>query len=98
MAKTILIKPVITEKADLLTERRNQYTFVVNKKANKLEIKKAVEGAYSVTVEAVNTLIMPAKEKNRMTRSGQLSGRVSSYKKAVVTLPEGEEIDFFGDI
>lgn len=98
MAKTILIKPVITEKADLLTERRNQYTFVVNKKANKVEIKKAVEGTYSVTVEAVNTLIMPAKEKNRMTRSGQLSGRVSAYKKAIVTLPEGEEIDFFGDI
>jgi large subunit ribosomal protein L23 len=98
MAKTILIKPVITEKADLLTERRNQYTFVVNKKANKLEIKKAVENTYSVTVEAVNTLIMPAKEKTRMTRSGQLSGRVSAYKKAVVTLPEGEEIDFFGDI
>ena len=50
------------------------------------------------SVEAVNTLIMPAKQKTRMTRSGQLSGRVSSYKKAVVTLPEGEEIDFFGDI
>ena len=98
MAKTILIQPVITEKADLLTDRRNQYTFVVNKKANKLEIKKAVESTYSVTVEAVTTLIMPAKEKTRMTRSGQLSGRVSAYKKAVVTLPEGEEIDFFGDI
>ena len=98
MAKTILIKPVITEKADLLTERRNQYTFVVNKKANKIEIKKAVEDAYNVTVEAVNTLIMPAKSKSRMTRSGALKGQVPAYKKAVVTLPEGEEIDFFGDI
>lgn len=98
MAKIILIKPVITEKADLLTERRNQYTFVVAKKANKVEIKKAVEDSYNVTVEAVNTLIMPAKQKTRMTRSGQLSGQVSSYKKAIVTLPEGEEIDFFGDI
>ncbi len=53
---------------------------------------------YSVTVEAVNTMIMPAKIKNRMTRSGVLKGRVSGYKKAVVTLADGEEIDFFGDI
>ena len=98
MAKTILIKPVITEKADYLTERRNQYTFIVHKKANKVEIKKAVEDNFNVTVESVNTLIMPAKEKSRMTRSGNLRGQVAAYKKAIVTLPEGEEIDFFGDI
>lgn len=98
MAKTILIKPLITEKSEMLSERRNQYSFVVNKGANKIEIKKAVEEMYNVPVESVNTIIMPAKEKNRTTRSGMIRGSVSSFKKAIVTLPEGEEIDFFGDI
>lgn len=98
MAKTILIKPLITEKAETLSEERNQYSFVVNKKANKVEIRKAVEDMYSVTVESVNTLVMPAKQKNRSTRSGILTGRKSAYKKAVVTLADGEVIDHFGDI
>ena len=100
MAKTILIKPLITEKAELLSEKGkgNKYSFVVNKDANKIEIRKAVEGMYQVTVESVNTMIMPAKEKNRTTRSGIIRGRKSAFKKAVVTLSEGEEIDFFGDI
>ena len=81
-----------------LNAQKNRKIEELREKENKLEIKKAVEDTYSVTVEAVNTLIMPAKQKTRMTRSGQLSGRVAAYKKAVVTLPEGEEIDFFGDI
>ena len=98
MAKTILIKPIITEKAEQLSESLNQYSFVVNKKANKIEIKKAVEEMYSVSVERVNTIIMPGKAKNRSTRSGILRGQVSPFKKAVVTLSDGEEIDFFGDI
>lgn len=98
MAKEILIKPLITEKSDRLSEKLNQYTFVVHKGANKIEIKKAVEEMYSVTVESVNTLVMPAKEKTRNTRSGVLKGYRSSFKKAVVTLGEGEDIDFFGDI
>ncbi|MCB0617792.1 MAG: 50S ribosomal protein L23 [Saprospiraceae bacterium] len=98
MAKQILIKPLITEKADSLSEKRNQYTFVVAKKANKVEIRKAVEAMYNVAVESVNTVIMPGKTKNRNTRSGIIKGRVSSYKKAIVTLSQGEEIDFFGDI
>lgn len=98
MAKEILIKPVITEKADKLSENLSQFSFIVNKKANKIEIKKAVEAMYNVDVESVNTLIMPAKSKRRNTRSGQSVGRVSSYKKAIVTLASGEEIDFFGDI
>ncbi len=98
MAKTILIKPIITEKADRLTEKLKQYSFVVNKDANKIEIKKAVEKRYNVAVESVNTLIMPASTKSRMTRTGILRGHVSSFKKAVVTLSKGEEIDFFGDI
>jgi large subunit ribosomal protein L23 len=98
MAKEILIKPLITEKADSLSERLNQYTFLVHRRANKIEIKKAVESMYKVTVEAVNTLVMPGKVKNRSTRTGLIQGRKSSYKKAIVTLAEGEEIDFFGDI
>lgn len=98
MAKTILVKPLITEKSEMLSEDRGKYTFVVNKDCNKIEIKKAVEEMYQVTVESVNTMIMPAKAKSRSTRSGILSGHKPAYKKAVVTLSEGEEIDFFGDI
>jgi large subunit ribosomal protein L23 len=98
MAKQILIKPVITEKADSLSEKRGQYTFIVNKDANKIEIKNAVKNLYNVEVESVNTLVMPAKSRNRNTRKGVIKGRVSSYKKAVVTLASGETINFFGDI
>ncbi|GAB4245304.1 MAG: 50S ribosomal protein L23 [Saprospiraceae bacterium] len=98
MAKHILIKPVITEKADALSENSNKYTFVVNKKANKIEIGKAVADMYNVEVKSVNTMVMPAKAKNRNTRRGIIRGRVSSYKKAVVTLADGETINFFGDL
>lgn len=98
MSKTILVRPIITEKAESLSENLNQYSFVVFKKANKIEIKNAVEKMYSVNVSSVNTIIMPAKAKNRNTRSGVIKGYVSAYKKAIVTLADGEEIDFFGDI
>lgn len=98
MAKDILIKPWITEKTERTSERLNQYTFIVNKKVNKIEIKKAVEEKYGVNVESVNTIIMPAKAKSRNTRSGILKGRKPSFKKAVVTLGAGEEIDFYGDV
>ena len=99
MAKQILIKPVITEKADMLAEKRSKYTFVVNKDANKIEIRNAVNAMYpDVNIESVNTINMPAKAKTRNTRSGILKGRISSFKKAIVTLAEGDEIDFFGDL
>lgn len=98
MAKQILIKPVITEKADTLSENRSQYTFVVDKGANKIEIKKAVADMYNVEVKSVNTMVMPAKTKNRNTRRGVIRGRVSSFKKAIVTLADGETINFFGDL
>ena len=99
MAKqNILIRPIITEKAERLSEGLGQYSFVVDRRANKIEIGKAVEKMYEVTVESVNTMIMPGKSRTRNTRSGVQRGRVSPYKKAVVTLAEGEEIDFFGDI
>lgn len=98
MAKTVLIKPIITEKAEMLSESMNQYSFIVHRNANKIEIKKAIKDMYNVEAEKVNTIIMPAKAKNRNTRSGILRGRVASYKKAIVTLAPGEEIDFFGEI
>ncbi len=98
MAKQILIKPVITEKADLLSDKKGKYTFVVNKDANKIEIKKAIADLYNVEVAKVNTMIMPSKAKSRNTKTGVIKGRVSSYKKAVVTLAPGETINFFGDI
>ena len=98
MAKQILIKPIISEKAEMLSNDVNQYSFIVDRKANKIEIRKAVEAMYSVNVSAVNTLLAPGKARTRNTRSGMLKGRVSPYKKAIVTLASGEEIDFFGDI
>ena len=98
MSKNILIKPLITEKAEKISEKGNQYSFVVDKKANKLEIKKAVEEMYKVSITDVNTLVMPAKVKSRSSRSGVVQGRKSSFKKAIVTVVKGEEIDFFGDL
>ena len=98
MAKQILIKPVITEKADSLSEKQGKYSFVVNKDANKIEIKKAVRERYNVEVKSVNTMVMPGKSKSRNTRRGVTRGRVSSYKKAIVTLAPGETINFYGDI
>lgn len=98
MAKQILIKPVITEKADALSEKQGKYTFVVNKDANKIEIKKAIADLYNVEVAKVNTMIMPSKARNRNTKSTVIKGRVSGFKKAVITLAEGETINFFGDI
>ena len=98
MPRNILIKPIISEKAELLSEKYGQYSFVVDKKANKLQIRKAVEEMYNVTVDSVNTAIMPGKSKKRYTRAGTQEGRIPSFKKAIVTLIEGDEIDFFGDI
>lgn len=98
MAKNILVKPLITEKTETISERENRYSFVVNRKANKLEIKDAVEKMYGVAVVAVNTAIMPAKSKSRNTKSGVIRGSKSAYKKAVVRLAEGDIIDFYGDL
>ncbi len=96
--KNILIKPIISEKSEILSESVGHYTFLVMKKSNKVEIKKAVESMYNVTVDSVNTVIMPAKRKVRNTRGGVQKGYKSSFKKAIVKLASGEEIDFFGDI
>ena len=98
MANNILIKPIISEKAETISEEHGQYTFMVDKKANKIQIKKEIERIYNVDVRSVNTMIMPSKIKRRNTKSGVNFGRISGYKKAVVKLAEGDEIDFFGDI
>ena len=91
----VLVRPVITEKVNSLMESTGRYTFVVDKRANKLEVKKAVEDFYGVKVTDVNTMVVPAKEKTRFTKAGFIEGRKPSYKKAVVTLAEGESIDLF---
>lgn len=96
MSRSILIKPIISEKSEKLTAKGNQYTFVVDKKANKLEIKKAVESMFTTNVVAVNTVIVPAKLKSRNTRGGVIRGSISAYKKAYVTLAAGEELDIYG--
>ncbi|MBK7409074.1 MAG: 50S ribosomal protein L23 [Saprospirales bacterium] len=98
MGKQILIKPLITEKSNQLSEKLTKYTFVVHKGANKIEIKNAVEKMYSVNVESVNTTVVPGKAKSRNTKAGVVKGRKPSYKKAIVTLASGEEINFFSDL
>jgi large subunit ribosomal protein L23 len=94
----ILIKPIVTEKMTAQGEDFNRYGFVVAKDANKLQIKQAVEELYDVKVAEVNTMRYAGKRKQRYTKSGISVGRTSSYKKAVVTLAEGEVIDFYSNI
>jgi len=95
----IIIKPIITEKQTAITEKAsNRFGFRVAPNANKLEIKKAVEDMYNVTVVDVNTMNYRGKQKSRYTKSGIINGRQNSYKKAIVTLKEGEIIDFFSNI
>lgn len=91
----ILVKPVLSEKANKLSEKSNRYTFIVDRKANKLEIKKAVEQFYGVQVQDVNTSVMPSKLKARYTKAGFIVGRKQAKKKAVVTVAQGETIDLF---
>lgn len=91
----VLVRPRITEKVNSQMETQGRYTFVVDKRANKLEIKKAVEQFYNVSVTDVNTIVVPAKAKSRFTKTGLVSGRKPSYKKAIVTLQEGDSIDLF---
>ena len=94
----IIIKPIVTEKMTQLGEKLNRYGFRVDKGANKIEIKQAVEALYNVTVLEVNTMIAAPKKKSRFTKSGVINGQTSAYKKAIVTLKEGEVIDFYSNI
>jgi large subunit ribosomal protein L23 len=94
----VLVKPILTEKANAQQEKLRRYAFKVNRKANKLEIKKAVEGFYGVTVVDVNTAVVPAKHKSRFTKAGVVEGRKPAYKKALVTVAVGESIDLYSNI
>lgn len=94
----IIVKPLITEKMTAMGEKLNRYGFVVEKRANKLQIKNAVEDLYGVEVAAVNTMNYAGKLKSRYSKTGIISGKTKAYKKAIVTLAEGETIDFFSNI
>jgi len=94
----ILLKPIITEKMSAQSEKLNRFGFVVDQRANKLQIKDAVEGMYGVAVETVNTMNYGGKRKTRNTKAGVISGKTNSFKKAVITLAEGDTIDFFSNI
>lgn len=94
----IIVKPIVTEKMNAQADVLRKYGFVVHKKANKVQIKKAVENLYGVTVESVDTMNYAGKRKSRYTRTGLVTGKQTAYKKAVVTLREGDIIDFYSNI
>ena len=94
----IIIKPIVTEKLTVQGEKLNRYGFIVDREANKLQIKAAVEQLYNVTVADVNTVNYHGKRKSRYTKAGMLQGRTNHYKKAYVTLVGEEKIDFYANI
>ena len=95
---TVILKPIITEKMTQLGEKLNRYGFMVDRRANKLQIKTAIKELYGVDVESVNTMVFSGKNKSRFTKTGVISGRTNAYKKAIVTLAKGETIDFYSNI
>jgi len=94
----ILLRPIITEKMTAQSEKLNRFGFIVSKDANKIQIKKAVESLYSVTVDSVNTMRYSGKSKSRYTKTGMVHGQENAFKKAVITLIEGDTIDFYSNI
>ena len=95
---SILIKPIITEKATMDSELNNRYSFLVNTKANKIEIKNAVEAAYGVSVEKVRTMNVRPDRKTKYTKTGIQHGKTNATKKAIVQLAEGETIDLYANM
>ncbi len=95
---SIIIKPIVTEKVTKESELSNRFGFVVDKKANKVQIKKAVEAAYGVNVVNVNTMNVRPDRSTKYTKSGLISGKTNSFKKAIVQVQEGETIDFYNNI
>ena len=94
----IIIKPIVTEKLTVQGEKLNRYGFIVDREANKLLIKAAVEQLYHVTVADVNTVNYHGKRKSRYTKAGMLKGRTNHFKKAYVTLAGEDKIDFYANI
>jgi|TARA_B110000914_G_scaffold206603_1_gene202621 large subunit ribosomal protein L23 len=95
---SIIKKPIITEKMTIQSEEFNRYAFVVDRKANKIEIRKAVEKQYDVVVKSIRTMVCIGKKRVRGSKSGMIVGKTSTYKKAIVQLSEGESIDFYSNI
>ena len=94
----IIIKPILTEKMTIQGEKLDRYGFIVDPRANKLQIKTAVEQMYNVVVTDVNTIKYMGKVKSRYTKAGMMVGRTNNYKKAIVTLKKGDKIDFYSNI
>src|SRR4028119_1416931 len=94
----VLIKPILTEKANSQQESLRRYAFKVARKANKLEIKKAIEEFYGVNVVDVNTAVIPGKNKTRYTKKGFVQGQKPAYKKALITVADGETIDLYQNV
>ncbi len=94
----IIIKPLVTEKMNKTSEKLNSFGFVVRPEFNKIEIKSAIEKMYNVTVVSVNTMYYSGKSKSRWTRAGLIKGHTSAFKKAIVTLKDGDTIDFYSNI
>lgn len=94
----ILIKPIVTERMTEQAESLNRFGFIVRKDANKAQIKQAVEDLYKVSVASVNTMIYGGKRKSRYTKSGVITGKTAAFKKAIVTLVDGDSIDFYSNI
>jgi len=94
----VLKKPLLTEKVSQLTDKLNRYAFIVDPRANKIQIKGAIETMYGINVVAVNTMRYVGKLKSRNTKAGPVSGRAAKYKKAIITVKDGETIDFYSTI
>ena len=94
----ILIKPILTEKMTIQGDKLNRYGFIVDRRANKLQVKEAVEQMYNVIVVDVNTMNYRGKTKSRYTKAGMIVGRTNHYKKSIVTLKNGDKIDFYSNI
>jgi large subunit ribosomal protein L23 len=94
----ILIRPIVTEKMTKQGETLNRYGFIVDKRADKLQIRSAIEKMYAVNVESVNTMRYGGRTKVRFTKAGVQKGKTNAYKKAIITLAQGEVIDFYSNI
>ncbi len=94
----ILLRPIITEKMTAQSEKLNRFGFIVSKDANKIQIKKAVESLYNVSVVSVNTMRYSGKTKSRYTKTGMVHGQENAFKKAIITLVDGDTIDFYSNI
>ncbi len=96
--RNVLVRPLITEKMNDITESKAQYGFIVDINANKIEIAKSIKAKFEVDVVSVNTIKIKGKTKSQFTRKGRFEGKTPTFKKAIVTLKEGQTIDLFGEV